>query len=113
MTVLEEIYSLSVRLSETEDERLLPICAAVYENLLARLKSGVTADDCREAFVLSGALYSLSMLKNLDSLDLSSFDAGSLKVSFRGKSGDGFEQMAQQLIAPWCGDDFAFCGVSG
>lgn len=113
MVHLQEIHTLAVQLLEKEDARLLPICTAVYESLLARLRSGVTEDECSEAFVMAGALYSLSMLKNLDDLGLSAFDAGALKLTFRGNGGDTLSQMAQRILSPWCDDDFAFRGVSG
>lgn len=112
MTILQTIVSLAERLLEKEDARLQPICAAVYGHLLTRLRSGISEDDCREAFVLSGALLSLSMLKQFDSLGLSSFDAGALKLSFS-ENGDALSKMAQQLLLPWCDDAFAFCGVRG
>lgn len=113
MAHLQEIHTLAEQLLEKEDPRLQPICAAVYEMLLACLRSGVSEDDCSEAFVMAGALYSLSMLKDLDDLGLSAFDAGALKLNFRENSGDSLSRMAQRILSPWCGDDFAFRGVSG
>lgn len=113
MVQLQEIHILATQLLGEEDARLDSVCVAVCESLRARLRSGVTEDDCAEAFTMAAALYSLSMLKELDDLGLSAFDAGALKLNFRESGGDALSRMAQRILSPWCGDDFAFRGVRG
>ena len=111
MSVQEEILQLAESLSGANHEKLPLICTAAAQNLQARLRSGVSIDDCRESFVYAAALMSLSIVKTMDDDRLSGFDAGTLKLSFDNRT-DQLFVIANRLIAPWrAADDFAFCGV--
>lgn len=111
MSIQEEILQLTESLADGNCEKLSLICTAAAQNLQARLRKGVSIDDCRESFVYAAALMSLSIVKTMDDDRLSDFDAGTLKLSFFDRT-DQLSVIANRLIAPWCAtDDFAFCGV--
>lgn len=112
MEPLDEIRALSAELNGAPDDRLSGICCATYSYLLSKLRNGITISNCHDAFVYAAALFSLSVLRCLDEEGLSSFDAGTLKLSFQDNH-DRFASLARQLILPWCSDAFAFCGVRG
>lgn len=111
MGIIEDILLLTTDFYGSEDDRVRSVVAAVYHFLPSQLRSGVTPEDCRSAFVPAAAFLAMSYLKVLDHDQLEGFDAGTLKLSFADRS-DRLCQLAKTLLAPWCGDrDFAFCGV--
>lgn len=94
-----------------QDHPLYPILSPVVaQMLLAQLPKNVSVDDCESAIVYAGAFTILSIMQALDDNELASFDAGTLKLDFRERN-DSFAQIAKQLMAPWCNDQTAFCGV--
>ncbi len=108
--LIDEIRALAAELFGSEDSRLSAVCTAVYQMLSSRLRSGISPDDCKDSFTYAAALYAVSFMRNIDDHALSSFDAGTLKLTFR-EGADRFVRMAQQLLAPWCEDTTAFKGV--
>lgn len=106
----DKIQALAAELFGNEDARLNAVCSAVCQMLSGCLKSGISPDDCEDSFTFAAALYAVSFMRKLDDQALSSFDAGTLKLTFR-DSQDTLVQMAQQLLAPWCHDSTAFKGV--
>ena len=113
MSVQDEILQLASVLCGGQETELALICPAVVQMLQARLRKGVSIDNCHDSFVCAAALTVLSIVKSTDRDSISGFDAGTLKLSFSERT-DQIAVLARQLLAPWCGaDDFAFCGVRG
>ncbi len=111
MTVEDKILEVTAALYGAEDPKLPLICSVVIQHLKARLKNGISIDDCRDSFIYASALMSLSIVKTVDNDQLSGFDAGTLKLNFTDRS-DQISSLAEKLLAPWVRvDDFAFCGV--
>ena len=111
MSIHDEIVQLATVLCPDGEELLAKICGAVEQNLMSRLRSGVSIDDCRDSFIYASALMSVSVIKTVDADQLSGFDAGTLKLSFHDRTNQ-ISALANQLMAPWLAStDFAFRGV--
>ena len=126
MTMLEEIYEAARQAApsgtdETLLKRLCEIAAAQWE---ARLKDGVTAEDCRTVFVCAAAwmaVVGIYTQKSVTGWNIESFTVGD--VSVKTASGEKtaqqtpvqrLTQQAQLLMRPFCrAEDFAFVGVRG
>lgn len=100
-----------------QDETVLAaLCANACGALDRRLKDGLTAEDCGEAYPLAAAWLAMDWLRGAQGLDgITSLSAGDISVRREG-SGDGgkLSQKAMELMAPFLRDDgFHFRGVAG
>lgn len=126
MTVLEEIYEAAGKAAPSgADEALLQrLCRAAAARLEGELRSGVTMESCRDAFVCAAvwtALAGLFTQESAQSWNVESFTVGD--VSVKTASGEKtaqqtpvqrLTQQAQLLMRPFCrAEDFAFVGVRG
>lgn len=126
MTVLEEIYEAAGKAAPSgADEALLQrLCRAAVARLEGELRSGVTMESCRDAFVCAAvwtALAGLFTQESAQSWNVESFTVGD--VSVKTASGEKtaqqtpvqrLTQQAQLLMRPFCrAEDFAFVGVRG
>lgn len=104
-----------------EAEALLEtLCAASERQLRARLRAGVNAEDCREAFICAGAWLAVAALCEArvgDGGELSSLRAGEVSVEVNAGSGEraaSLRRSAAALMAPYTeGGGFFFCTVKG
>jgi hypothetical protein len=94
-----------------EEELLENLCRAACQRLDRRLRDGVTAEDCADAYVTAAVWLALAGLES-QSGSVSRFSAGDVTVE---KSGAGeLENRAWRLMAPYVKDgDFVFRGVRG
>ena len=120
MTLTEEICAqaalLAGDLSESRGALLELLCREAEASLSARLKEGLTAEDCREAFVAAASLSALAGLGFQEpGLSIAQFQAGDLSVkhSTQGQSAalESLAQRARRLMAPYLKDPFQFAGV--
>jgi len=121
--VREQILTLALGMTSAsgEDQVLLEtLCSAAEAAWRARLKSGVLAETCREAFCCAAAFTAAADFlagKNGERVD--SFTAG--EISIKGKSGadadssaDALRRTAERLMTPYAEvGSFAFKGVRG
>jgi len=118
MNLTEQIYAQSVLLAgslEQKQEALLRLlCGAAANSLAARLRRGITPQDCKADFVAAASLYALAALSEADGLDsVESFTAGDLTIH-KGKSTAAsacLRRQADLMISPYCMDSFSFQGV--
>lgn len=110
MSLQEEIIALAFTLHGAQDRQLETLCPAAEQMLAARLRKGVSIDDCRDCFMTACALLSIAMLESIVSGGLESMDMGTLNLCF-GAEATRLRDLALQLIAPWTHDGFAFQGV--
>lgn len=114
--IQEQVFAQAVLLAgELEAQRmelLRILCGAAVSALAARLKAGIRPEDCQEAFVTAASLHALAAL--YESGQVEEFKAGDLTV----KQGGGgqtasrcLQRQAEQMIAPYLKDCFAFLGV--
>ena len=118
MTLTEEVFDqaalLAGTLTETQTELLKLLCGAAVSVLTARLKDGITPENCTEAFVMAASLNALAGLNCAESeMGVQEFRAGDLTVK-KGDRDVGARQLRQQaqvLMEPYLKDRFAFLGV--
>ena len=118
----EEILALALQLGgrEEDEEILRTLCQAAEAELAGRLRTGVSAEDCGEAFPLAAAYWALAGLSAAGQQGtVESFTAGD--VTIRQGSGStaagqtaALREQAERLLAPWLQDDgFCFQKVMG
>lgn len=114
----EQIIALAIAMGASESQRevLEPLCAAAESALAAQLRSGVTPQDCADAFVVCAAWMALDGLYAVGGGgEVTSFTAGdvSIQTGSGGSTGSLTEQI-QRLMAPYLqSGGFYFQGVTG
>ena len=118
MTLTEQVYAQAVMLADihgAQQEQLLQLlCKAVVCNLSARLRDGITANDCKADFVAAGALYALAALSEIDpAANLQRMQVGDVTLVPGGTSAASccLRKQADLMISPYCKDYFSFRGV--
>ena len=116
----ERILELALALGGGEDRALLPpLCAAAERARLARLREGVTAEDCGEALLCAAALTAAADFSACrgGSGQVESFTVGevSVRTGGAGSSPSGeLRETAEELMAPYTAmEGFCFRGVRG
>lgn len=115
----EEILALCRAMGADREELLLPLVRAVSDRLAGRLREGASPEDCGPAFPLACAMTAMDRLSGMTGGGeaVTSFTAGDLtirKESGGAQGGKSLSRQAEELLAPWLGDDgFCFRGVEG
>lgn len=104
--------------SEGENPLLETLCRAAEAVWTARLRDGVSAESCAEAFCCAVAFTAAADYAVGQEADgVSGFSAGEVSVQLRGGNGrtaaaDALRQTAERLMAPYAEpEDFCFKGV--
>jgi len=120
MTLSEQVYAQALLLAGDLDERqsqlLQVLCSAAASSLEARLRDGLTAEDCKADFIAAASLYALASLGDVeDSVQVEEFQAGDLTVrqskEGRDAASNCLQRQAEMIILPYLKDRFAFVGV--
>ena len=120
MTLKEQVFAQAVlltgELDGRETELLKVLCAGSTNSLAARLKEGLTPEDCKADFIAAASLYALAGLGSVDAdASVQEFRAGDLTVRQGSASQDAasrcLQRQADMMIAPYLKDHFAFMGV--
>lgn len=118
MGLKDQVYAqallLAGGLSETQTELLKVLSASAVSALEARMKTGLTAEDCKADFVASASLYALAALSEAgDDLGMEQVTLGD--VTLKRKHGDTasncLRNQAELMMYPYLKDRFAFLGV--
>lgn len=110
----EEIVTLAARLTgeEAGSPLLEDLCTAAEAAWTARLREGVTAEDCGAAFRCAAAFTAAANLMGGEGGG--TFRVGSVSVTTPASGGGDFRALAAGLMAPYAVDgSFAFRGVRG
>lgn len=110
------------RVADEDLEILTALCQAAEAEAAARLRDGVTAEDCGQAYVLGCAWLALAALAAMAANGVGSaplkFTAG--EVSVQEENGDGAQRasalrlQAETVLGPYLQDrGFVFRGVEG
>ena len=119
MTLKEQVFAQAALLAGELDGRqtdlLNVLCAASTASLTARLKDGLTPEDCKADFIAAASLFALAALNEAqDSNQVEEFKAGDLTVK-QGSRKDAasrcLHNQAELMITPYLKDRFAFLGV--
>ena len=116
MSITDQIYAQSLvmvgQLTPEQDALLRVLCRVAKTNLAARLRSGITPEDCRADFITAGSLLALAALSESDG-GPERFTAGELTIQKSG--GDAaarcLRSQAELILMPYVRDCFAFLGV--
>ena len=120
MMLKEQVFAqaalLAGELEQRQAELLRVLCAVSASSLAARLKDGLTPDDCKADFIAAASLYALASLNSVDeTTTVQEFKAGDLTVK-QGSTGKDaasrcLQRQAEMIISPYLKDRFAFLGV--
>ena len=119
MTLKEQVFAQAALLAGDLDGRqtdlLHLLCAASTSSLTARLKEGLTPEDCKADFIAAASLFALAALNEAEDSDqVEEFKAGDLTVK-QGSRADAasrcLHNQAELMISPYLKDRFAFLGV--
>lgn len=118
MTLIDQVYAQAMLLAgglEPKQEALLKVlCRGVTTSLSARLRDGLTAEDCKADFIAAASLYALAAISGTGELDqLEQIRAGdvTLKRSGTDAAANCLRYQAELMIAPYLKDRFSFKGV--
>ena len=119
MTLAEQVFVQAALLAGDLDGRqtdlLNVLCAAATISLTARLREGLTPDDCKADFIAAASLFALASLNEAgDTSQMEEFKAGDLTVKQSSKKDAASRclyNQAELMISPYLKDRFAFVGV--
>ncbi len=118
MTLKEQVYTqaalLAGQLAGERLEMLDILSTAATVCVAARLREGLTPEDCKADFIAAASLYALAALNEAGDLNgLEQITAGDLTL--RRSSHDAavncLRNQAELMIAPYLKDRFSFRGV--
>ena len=117
MTVTEQVYAqallLAGDLEERQSQLLQILCTAAASSLEARLRDGITPEDCKADFVAAASLYALASLGSVGETE--EFQAGDLTIrqsrSGKDAASNCLQRQADMMILPYLKDRFSFLGV--
>ena len=123
MALRDEIYQMAALFAPagTDEQMLRSLCSAAEQSIKAKLRPGVTVDDCHDSFVCAAAWIAVSYLpEGAQMRQVQSFTVGEVSVTeAEAASVSGaaacLRTQAELLMAPYCasGGGFAFLGVRG
>lgn len=118
MSLTENIYAQALLLAgglEAKQEVLLKLlCRSAEVSLEARLREGLTAEDCKADFMAAASLYALAALSGVGDTDQpEQITAGdvTLRLSDSSAAANCLRYQAELLISPYLKDRFTFRGV--
>ena len=115
MTLKEQVFAqaalLAGQLEGSRLEMLDVLCTATVASLAARLRPGLTAEDCKADFIAAASLYALAALSA--QTDMERIVAGdvTLQRSSSDAAANCLRYQAEVIIAPYLKDSFSFRGV--
>ena len=109
--VYEQAALLAAPLDEKQEKLLMVLCEGVVSALRARLREGLTEEDCQQELVAAASLLALAALQEAEqSGTMAEFRAGDLTVKNReaGSATRCLRKQAELMMAPFLKDTFAF-----
>ena len=118
MTLTQQVYSQAVLVSgidAAEQEMLLTVlCQSAVSGLTAKLRDGITPDDCKADFVAAASLYALAALAETDPLQrVDRVQIGDVTLKRGGATAASacLRHQADMMMAPFLKDNFCFRSV--
>ena len=118
MTLTEQVYAQAALLAGDLDERqtnlLKLLCGASVSSLTARLREGLTPEDCKADFIAAASLLALAQMNGVEGdAQVEEFKAGDLKQGSKSRDAASqcLQRQAELMIAPYLRDGFSFRGV--
>lgn len=99
----------------SENQAMLEaICRGAVVSLEAKLRNNLTAEDCRDDFVMAAGMYAVAAMSEITDMgQLEQITAGDLTLRKRGGSpaANCLRMQADVLMAPYVKPSVAFMGV--
>jgi len=118
MSLTEQIYAqacmLAGDLEDREQTLLRLLCRSAAVGLEARLRPGMTPEDCRADFVAAASLFALASLSSVSQdAGLGEVKVGDVTLKHRDPDAASrcLRSQAELIIGPYLGDRFSFRGV--
>ena len=112
--IVTQACLMAGRLDERDTELLRLLCQAAAASLAARLRPGLTPEDCRADFVAAASLFALASMSQVAG-DAALDEVKLGDVTLKRKDGDTasrcLHSQATLIIAPYLQDRFSFQGV--
>ncbi len=115
MNLVKQTFAQAMLLCGALDEQQAPLlelfCRSAVAGLKARLREGITPEDCKPDFVAAGALYALAALSETDALaGMERLQIGDVTLVPGGTSAAVrcLRSQADLMISPYCKDNLAF-----
>ena len=114
--VLAQALLLAGELTERQQMVLGALCTATTASLHARLREGLTAEDCKADFIAAASLLALAALAGVaEDVPVEQITVGDVTVRKGAANHDAasncLRAQAELMIAPYLKDHFAFLGV--
>ena len=114
--VLAQAMLLAGDLTERQQMVLGALCTASTASLNARLREGLTADDCKADFIASASLLALAALAGIsEDVPVEQISVGDFSVKKGKLSHDAasncLRAQAELMMTPYLKDKFTFVGV--
>ena len=114
--VFAQAALLTGQLNEQQNKLLQMLCSAACGSLTARLRDGITPEDCKADFIAAASLYALASLGSVEeTVNVEEFKAGDMTVrqskSGRDAASSCLQRQADMMILPYLKDRFSFMGV--
>ena len=114
--VLAQALLLAGDLTERQQMVLGVLSTAVTASLNARLRDGITAEDCKADFIAAASLLALAALAGVaEDVPAEQISVGDFSLKKGGKTHDAapncLRAQAELMIAPYLKDNFSFMGV--
>ena len=120
MMLNQQVYAqallLAGELEERQSQLLQVLCDGAVSSLEARLRDGITPEDCKADFIAAASLYALASLGSVEeTVNVEEFKAGDLTVrqskSGRDAASSCLQRQADMMILSYLKDRFSFMGV--
>lgn len=113
----EEIFAIAkilVTPTQAEEAVLQRLCAGAERELRAALAPGTTAEDCADLFLCAAAWLAAANLAG-SRCETGTIQVGDVSIGGGdwGETAQRMRRQAWKIMAPYCGDGFAFVGVPG
>ena len=114
--VLAQALLLAGELTERQTLVLGALCTASTASLRARLREGLSPEDCKADFIAAASLLALAALGSVaEDEQVEQITAGDFTIRKSGGSRDAasncLRAQAELMISPYLKDRFAFLGV--
>ena len=114
--VLAQAMLLAGQLTDRQQLVLGALCTATTASLNARLREGLTAEDCKADFIAAASLLALAALAGVaEDVPVEQISVGDFSVKKGGQTHDAasncLRAQAELMIAPYLKDNFSFMGV--
>lgn len=112
--IMAQACLMAGKLDDRDRELLRLLCQSAASALAARLRTGLTPEDCRADFIAAASLFALAAMSQVSGeTDLEEVKLGD--VTLKRKDGDTasrcLHSQATLIIAPYLQDRFSFRGV--